>query len=64
MIQVDSAPRRPWMPFLTLLAALILLVLPMQALPGGFVPDWVSLVLIYWALAFPVRMGVPIAWVT
>ena len=64
MIQVDSAPRRPWIPFLTLFAALILLVLPMQELPGGFVPDWVSLVLIYWALAFPVRMGVPIAWAT
>ncbi|MGA0843001.1 MAG: rod shape-determining protein MreD [Arenicellales bacterium] len=62
MISLGASPRRLWIPFMTIFVALVLIVLPMQDLVRGFMPDWVSLVLIYWAMAMPGRMGIPIGW--
>ena len=55
MINVSTTQRRIWVPFVTVFLALVLLVLPVQELIRGFLPDWVSLALIYWALALPTR---------
>jgi rod shape-determining protein MreD len=41
-------------------------MLAMMPLPDWAVeyrPDWVTLVLIYWAMALPTRVGVTVAWV-
>ena len=62
MINVSTTQRRIWVPFVTVFLALVLLVLPVQELIRGFLPDWVSLALIYWALALPTRMRVSSAW--
>jgi len=62
MINVSTTQRRIWVPFVTVFLALVLLVLPVQELIRGFLPDWVSLALIYWALALPTRMRVSFAW--
>ncbi|MGB1446064.1 MAG: rod shape-determining protein MreD [Arenicellales bacterium] len=62
MISVSSAQHRSWIPFATVFVALVLLVIPAPELIRGFLPDWVSLVLIYWALALPDRMRLPLAW--
>ncbi len=64
MIGLSPSPRRLWIPFATLIAALVLIVLPMQDLIKGFMPDWVSLVLIYWALAMPGRTPIALGWFT
>ena len=53
MISVNSAQHRSWIPFATVFIALVLQVIPTPELIRGFLPDWVSLVLIYWALALP-----------
>ncbi|PCI73105.1 MAG: rod shape-determining protein MreD [Gammaproteobacteria bacterium] len=48
--------------FLSFVAALFLSILP---LPDGinlFKPDWVALVLIYWVMAMPNRIGVLVGW--
>jgi len=48
--------------FLSFVVALFLSILP---LPDGinlFKPDWVALVLIYWVMATPNRIGVLIGW--
>lgn len=43
---------------LTLIGALTLSVLPMPIWADSFRPQWVALVLIYWCLALPTRVGV------
>lgn len=63
MISVNSAQHRSWIPFATVFIALVLQVIPTPELIRGFLPDWVSLVLIYWALALPDRMRLSFAWV-
>jgi rod shape-determining protein MreD len=55
MINVSTTQRRTWVPFVTVFLALVLLVLPVQELIRGFLPDWVS-------LALPTRMRVSFAW--
>jgi len=62
MISVSPTQRRTWIPFATVFLAMVLLVIPSPELIRGFLPDWVSLVLIYWALALPTRMRVSLAW--
>lgn len=47
---------------LSLLAALILTVLPLPAGLDLLRPEWTALVLLYWAIALPERVGVGIAW--
>jgi rod shape-determining protein MreD len=46
----------------TLALAMFLTLLPMPTLLQDFRPPWVALVLIYWCLALPLRVGVGWAW--
>jgi rod shape-determining protein MreD len=46
----------------TLLAAMVLAIMPLPEWAVPFRPQWYTLVLIYWALALPERVGVGIAW--
>ena len=51
-----------WIIALSFLAAFLLGGVP---LPGGldrFRPDWVAMVLIYWGMALPHRVGIGIGW--
>ncbi len=49
--------------FVTLLLAMCLKIVPLPDYLSRLNPDWVLLILIYWALAVPERMGVFNAWV-
>jgi rod shape-determining protein MreD len=44
-------------PLVSLLGALALSVVPLPAAAASFRPDWVALVLIYWAVVTPGRFG-------
>lgn len=46
----------------TFLVALILTIIPMSDAVRYLRPDWVGLVLIYWCLALPERVGVSSGW--
>ncbi len=46
----------------TVIIALILTIVPLPDQARPLRPDWVALVLIYWCLATPERVGVGIAW--
>lgn len=49
---------------LTVIAAFMLAIMPLPDWAVKFRPDWVTLVLIYWTLAYPLRVGVNTAWLT
>ena len=64
---VDQGSRGYWVILVSFFAAMILAVITFpNNLPWefGFLrPDWVLLVLIYWVIALPHRVGVMTAWV-
>jgi len=47
---------------LTVISAFMLAIMPLPDWAIEYRPDWVTLVLIYWAMAVPTRVGVTIAW--
>ena len=47
---------------LTIFVAFMLTIMPLPEWAIEFRPDWVTLTLIYWAMALPTRAGVTIAW--
>jgi len=47
---------------ITIIGAFMLAIMPLPDWAIEFRPDWVTLVLIYWAMALPTRIGVTIAW--
>lgn len=49
--------------FSTLLIAIILALLPMPEWTAWLRPAWVLLVLMYWAMMVPNRVGVGVAWI-
>jgi rod shape-determining protein MreD len=48
----------------SLLVALILDVVPLPGWAEPFRPEWVTMVVIYWCMAVPERVGIGIAWIT
>ena len=48
---------------ITFAIALVLTVLPLPEVVADYRPDWVALVLLYWVMALPQRIGVSIAWI-
>ncbi len=55
-----------WVIALTFVVAMVLAILPMpDSVPvelGYLRPEWVVLVLIYWVIALPSRVGILVAW--
>jgi len=49
---------------LSFLVALLLMVLPLPEWARSFRPQWYTLVLIYWCMASPQRVGVGVGWLT
>lgn len=46
---------------LTLVLALVANLLPWRGMPG--LPDWLALIIVFWAVHQPRRMGIGLAWV-
>lgn len=49
---------------ITIIGAFMLAIMPLPDWAVQFRPDWVTLVLIYWAMALPTKIGVTMAWFT
>lgn len=54
-------PAKSWFIYLSLIIALVLCYIPTGRTPG--VPDWVALVLMFWCIREPQRMGMGAAFV-
>ncbi len=59
---LQPASGRIWI-WISILLALSLSILPLPFQLEPFRPDWLAMVLIYWALALPHRTNVGTAWV-
>lgn len=46
----------------SVIAAFMLAIMPLPEWAAAFRPDWVTLVLIYWAITVPSKIGVTTAW--
>ena len=60
----ESTARINWAIASSLVVALMLSTLPMPSWAAVGRPAWVALVIVYWCLAMPARVGVMIAWAT
>lgn len=49
---------------LTIIVAFMLAIMPLPDWAIEYRPDWVTLVLIYWAMVLPSKIGVTVAWFT
>ena len=47
---------------LSLLMGLVMTILPLPAWANPLRPEWTALILIYWCMALPQRVGVTVAW--
>lgn len=60
---VGDAAHGRWVIALTVMVALWLSIAPMPLWTQWARPEWVAMVLIYWVIALPQRIGIGIAWV-
>jgi len=61
---VTTPPRRNnWLIALTLVAALLMTILPLPDMLARAWPEWTALVLLYWCMALPHRVSVGTAWI-
>lgn len=59
---IGDGHRGGWIIVLSFVAAMLLSILPLPQVVDPFRPEWTALVLIYWCLALPERVGVGGAW--
>ena len=53
-----------WVIFLSFFIAYLLAIVPFPDWAMNYRPEWVPMVLIYWVMALPYRVGIGSAWVT
>lgn len=58
----QAAHSRSWIIALSLLVALMLTAMPLPEWAVNWRPAWVAMVLIYWCMALPDRVGIGISW--
>lgn len=57
-----ALPRGFWVIWSTFFLAMVLMLIPLPEWARIYQPQWAALVLIYWCLALPERVGVGTAW--
>lgn len=59
---MDIRAHSLWVIVLTFFVAYLLAIVPMPVWAMNYRPEWVSLVLIYWVMALPYRIGIGTGW--
>ena len=60
---MQDRPHSIWVIFLSLLIAYLLAIVPFPEWAMNYRPEWVPIVLIYWVIALPYRVGIGSAFV-
>ncbi len=63
MVEQSARPRNVWVIVLSLVFAGVLAIVPVPVWLELWRPDWVALVLVYWVIALPHRIGLFTAWI-
>lgn len=59
----NRAKQGGWVILLSFLLAMVLMILPLPESMKFLRPNWILLVLIYWMMALPSRVGIGTAWI-
>ncbi|MEN8177088.1 MAG: rod shape-determining protein MreD [Pseudomonadota bacterium] len=59
-----ATPGRTYIIYLTLILGFILSIMPLPDWALDYRPQWVVLILIYWCMALPERIGVGVGWIS
>lgn len=60
---MQARPHSIWVIFLSFFIAYLLAIVPFPEWAMNYRPEWVPMVMIYWAMALPYRVGIGSAWV-
>ena len=63
MVEQSARARNLWVIVLSLVFAGVLAIVPLPVWLELWRPDWVALVLVYWVIALPHRVGLFTAWI-
>ncbi|MCG8037858.1 MAG: rod shape-determining protein MreD [Candidatus Thiodiazotropha taylori] len=61
---ISQPQNRSSVVYLSLLVGFILTIMPLPEWANTFRPQWVALILIYWCMTMPERIGVGVGWST
>ncbi|WP_297808499.1 rod shape-determining protein MreD [uncultured Methylophaga sp.] len=61
---MSDIPRNGFMIVLTIIAAMLLMMVPLPEAARFFRPEWVVLTLMYWAMALPHRVSIGVGWLS
>ncbi len=59
---IEAPLKGSWIIFLSFIIAMMLMVIPMPDWSISWRPAWLALVLIYWCMAMPERIGIGVGW--
>ena len=59
---MQDRPHSIWVIFLSFFIAYLLAIVPLPEWAMNYRPEWVPMVLIYWTMALPYRVGIGSAW--
>jgi rod shape-determining protein MreD len=62
MIDIEESSHGNWIIVLSFMIAIMLTALPLPDWAVNWRPAWVAIVLIYWCMAVPNRVGIFVAW--
>ncbi|MEX0619235.1 MAG: rod shape-determining protein MreD [Pseudohongiellaceae bacterium] len=63
MVSIDQNAHALWVILLSFFFAYLLAIVPFPDWAMSYRPEWVAMVLIYWVMALPYRIGIGFAWV-
>ena len=62
MIAIQQARQGNWIIVMSFVVAFMLMALPLPGWAVNWRPAWVAIVLIYWCMAVPDRIGIAVGW--
>ena len=59
---IETNHQGSWIIFFSFIVAFMLTAMPLPEWASNWRPMWVTMVLVYWCMALPTKVGIGIAW--